>query len=374
MSESSAFNRELSCDLNEAEPLSCQTDLPSDIKITFSLQQLSAEIPEKYILITDSGAASFWLAVFLKHANFPPLQMFILQQGEHEKCIANWQQVLDFCIQHQIQRDVTVVALGGGMVTDFAGFFASTYMRGLPLYLFPTTLLAQVDASIGGKNALNYSATKNVLGQFYHAKKVLVATETLSTLPSVELKNGLVECLKVALVSGQESFDAFKLWPDAVSQIDYKALINTAIEQKAAIVTQDEKDTGVRQLLNLGHTLGHAIEAASGFLCPHGVAVSLGISFSLHFSWSEGLISQDYFEEAQALFARWDLIYPLPIDASFNRWFPFVQKDKKNTEGALYWILPVGRGEARRYKVDAERLEYAIQKWLEYYSNGLCHR
>ena len=343
----------------------------TSFRVAHYFSDLYRYLPQRYILITDNKVASLWLKEFI-NAPTPPLHCFIIQQGETEKSIKNWQSLVNRALSLHLTQDTAVIALGGGVVTDFAGFFAATYLRGLPLILCPTTLLAQVDAACGGKNALNLAGVKNVVGQIYHPLQTLVATESLKTLPRTILQDGLVESFKVALISGKAEFDNFKNLPCDLKNINWQDLITKAIEQKMSVVNDSKSDPKARWHLNLGHTLGHAIEAASDFSYRHGEAVAIGLSFVFYFSLIKQQITQDYFNEVMNCLKKWNLLPRLPKKSGFSVWWPYIKQDKKSQQGDVYWVCPKGPGVAVLQSIDASEIKCAIPKWMEYYAHNLC--
>ena len=198
-----------------------------------------------------------------------------VEQGEGSKSPENFSKLLQTMLEHNFSRRDCVVAVGGGVVGDLAGFAASAYMRGIDFYNIPTTLLSQIDSSIGGKTAINFGGVKNIVGAFYQPKKVLIDPDLLKSLPPRQISNGLAEAVKMALTSDKELFDLFET-RDIESNLD--EIIMRSLNIKKDVVEQDEKEAGLRRILNFGHTLGHGIESNVG-LCElyHGECVALGM-------------------------------------------------------------------------------------------------
>ncbi len=232
-------------------------------------------LERKILIITDDGIPSTYLdLVKVKCKNS---YIYCIHQGEKSKNFDNYQKILLFLIEHQFTRFDAIIALGGGVVGDLSGFVASTYLRGIDYYQIPTTLLSQVDSSIGGKTAIDIKDYKNLVGAFYPPKKVLIDPLTLLTLDKRQLHAGLVEALKMSLTHDKTLFDLIKNSNDLMENI--KEIIYRAIMIKKQVVEQDEKEASLRQVLNFGHTLGHAIESYHHFEMLHGECVGMGMLY-----------------------------------------------------------------------------------------------
>ncbi len=225
---------------------------------------------------------------------------------------------------HGCDRKTALIAMGGGTLLDLVGFIASIYMRGIPLFYIPTTLLAMVDAAIGGKTAINTSFSKNLLGSFYPPHKTYIDLSLLDTLPEKEWKNGKVEIDKLGLV-----YDP-SLWEET----DQKRLIQKAILGKKAIVKKDPYDRGIRRILNFGHTIGHALESLSHYTMSHGEAVATGCLIESHLSASLGYLPQ---EALKQILCRFSL--RLPEEYTREKLLNAIQKDKKNEGGKIHFII-----------------------------------
>ncbi len=235
------------------------------------------------LIVTDENVAPLYLDLATKsfeRAGFRVVAK-VVKAGEHHKTTETYLDVIDALGREGFLRDDTVVALGGGVVGDMAGFAAATYMRGINLVQVPTTLLAQIDSSIGGKVGVDLEYGKNLLGAFYQPKLVFVDVDTLSTLPEREWQNGLGEGLKYAVLDGGRLFE---IMDEKSVKDNLEEFVFLCAGYKARIVEQDEKESNLRRLLNLGHTLGHAIEKKSGFEIPHGEAVKFGLALILQAS------------------------------------------------------------------------------------------
>lgn len=227
----------------------------------------------RVLIVTDSGVPAEYsqtVAGVCKES-----VVCTVEQGEASKSIEVFRKLLQTMLEHGFSRKDCIVAVGGGVVGDLSGFAASAYMRGIDFYNIPTTLLSQIDSSIGGKTAINFGGVKNIVGAFYQPKKVLIDPDLLSTLPSRQISNGLAEAVKMALTSDKKLFDIFEK-EDIQSNID--EIIVRSLNIKKNVVEQDEKESGLRRILNFGHTIGHGIESSEGMSeLYHGECVALGI-------------------------------------------------------------------------------------------------
>lgn len=245
----------------------------------------------KRAVVTDDRVAALHLAR-LQNLDAPSMAV---PAGEGSKCFATLERVLEFLAASDLDRSSCVVALGGGVVGDLAGLAASLYMRGIAVAQVPTTLLAQVDASVGGKTAVDLAAGKNLAGTFHQPAIVLADPETLSTLSQAEYRSGLGEVVKSALIEGEPGLAWLERSSGAISKRDPDALeevVERCVRSKARIVACDPTENGQRKVLNLGHTFAHAIERAAGYgTVPHGIAVAVGLSLALRTSREIGLLA-----------------------------------------------------------------------------------
>lgn len=226
----------------------------------------------KVLIVTDSGVPADYAARVA--AQCKEAHVATVPEGEGSKSLSTLEALLSVMLQNNFARTDCVVAVGGGVVGDLAGFVASAFMRGIDFYNIPTTVLSQVDSSIGGKVAVNFGGVKNIVGAFYQPKAVLIDPDVLSTLPKRQIANGLAEALKMAMTSDAELFEIFERG-EALKNID--TVIERSLRIKKSVVEQDEKENGLRRILNFGHTLGHGIEAASKGELYHGECVALGM-------------------------------------------------------------------------------------------------
>jgi len=266
----------------------------------------------------------------------------ILEDGEERKTLQTASLVFDALVAHRLNRDATVLALGGGVIGDIAGFAAACYQRGVAYVQFPTTLLAQVDSSVGGKTGVNHPGGKNLIGAFYQPLAVITDTDTLATLPDRELRAGLAEVIKYGLIFDPQLFAWLESHIQKLLARDADALthaIGRSCAIKASVVGRDEREQGVRAILNFGHTFGHAIEAATGYRdYLHGEAVALGMLMATDLSNRLGLIDRAIVERVKALLVRAGLSTAAPKIGK-NRALELMQMDKKVLAGSVRLIL-----------------------------------
>jgi len=274
----------------------------------------------------------------------------LVADGEEHK---NWQSlnaIFDVMLSNRAERRTTVVALGGGVVGDLAGFAAASYQRGVPFIQLPTTLLAQVDSSVGGKTAINHPLGKNMIGAFYQPRLVMADIDTLSTLPERELSAGLAEVIKYGLIMDRPFLDWLDANMEKLRARDAEALSHAIVrscENKAAVVAADERETGERAILNLGHTFGHAIEVGLGFgSWLHGEAVAAGTLLAARLSERMGMLSGAEVRRIAALMERAGLPTQAP-DLGKERYLELMGHDKKVEGGKLRLVLLESLGKAR---------------------------
>ena len=227
----------------------------------------------RVLIVTDSGVPSEYSETIAKQCDYSVI--CTVEMGEGSKSIEKFEMLLQTMLEHNFSRQDCVVAVGGGVVGDLSGFAASAFMRGIDFYNIPTTLLSQIDSSIGGKTAINFGGLKNIVGAFYQPKKVLIDPELLKTLPKRQISNGLAEAIKMALTSDKELFNIFES-EDFENNID--EIIIRSLKIKKNVVEQDEREAGLRKILNFGHTVGHGIESSKKSTdLYHGECVALGM-------------------------------------------------------------------------------------------------
>ena len=313
----------------------------SEIVVGESFKNFREYLPGgKTIIVTDKNVQElyghFW----------NDLPVIIIGTGEKIKTLAtinkNYSQLMNF----QADRSAFIVGIGGGIVCDIAGFVASTYLRGIRFGFVPTTLLAQVDASVGGKNGVNFKGFKNIIGTFNQPEFVICDPEVLHSLPGIELSNGFAEIVKHTLIANDAMFSYLENNFEKALNLDNEViskLVAHSIRIKSGIVNRDEKESGERRLLNFGHTFGHAIEKISGI--SHGQSVSLGMVIAARFSQNHGYLSIEETERIKNLLRH----FGLPVEGDFDheKLIKAILKDKKRTAEKIAFILLAKIGEAR---------------------------
>lgn len=304
---------------------------------------------KRAVIVTNTIVAPLYLDTLSEtlEASGKHVASIVLPDGEEEK---NWQslmKIFDVLLEEKCDRQTTLVALGGGVIGDLTGYAAASYMRGIPFVQVPTTLLAQVDSSVGGKTGINHALGKNMIGAFYQPLAVIADVSTLNTLTDRDLSTGLAEIIKHGCITNDGFFEWVeenieKLMARDVSALAYA--IQTSCEIKADVVRQDEREGGLRAILNFGHTFGHAIESGLGYgEWSHGEAVGCGMVMAADLSCRMGYIDDATKTRIQALVARAALPTVAP-DLGATRWVELMQIDKKSTGGEIKFILlnPLG--------------------------------
>lgn len=309
-------------------------------------------LPQKRVaVVTNTTVGPLYLSRFSQalEARGVNVLEIVLPDGEAHK---NWEtlnRIFDSLLQNRCERKTTIIALGGGVIGDLAGFAAAVYQRGVPYVQVPTTLLAQVDSAVGGKTAVNHPLGKNMVGAFYQPLLVVADTDTLATLPARELAAGLAEVIKYGLIRDREFFDWLEQNIDGLNARDPAAVafaIERSCRNKAEVVALDERESGVRALLNLGHTFGHAIEAGLGFgTWLHGEAVAAGMVLAARLSERLGLIEREVVERTVSILARAHLPTAAPALGA-TRYLELMGHDKKVEGGKLRLVLLKSMGEA----------------------------
>ncbi|SFF23667.1 3-dehydroquinate synthase [Fontimonas thermophila] len=301
-------------------------------------------------LITDDHVARHYLAPLRTLLGLDEAAVRILTAGESQK---SWEQagaILDWLLQTHLPRDGCLIALGGGVIGDLVGFCAAIYQRGIDFVQVPTTLLAQVDSSVGGKTGINHPRGKNMIGAFHQPRLVLADTDTLKTLPRRELLAGIAEIIKYGMLGDRAFFDWIEAQLDALLALDAEAItyaVHHSCRMKAEIVARDERESGPRALLNLGHTFGHAIETHTGYgAWLHGEAVATGLCMAADLSARLGWIAPDDAQRCIALVARAGLPTVPPAGMTPGDFLQRMALDKKVAHGKLRLVLLRAIGEA----------------------------
>ncbi len=301
-------------------------------------------------LVIDSQVAALHQAQIMKWVNlYPPKHFarFVFPSGESNKNLDFFQQVIEFLVGNEFSRALNLVAIGGGVVGDLTGFVAACYLRGVNFIYCPTTLLAQIDAAIGGKTGVNLPEGKNLVGTFYPPKQVICDSYFLTTLPDREFQSGLAEAVKHGMVCSEDYFNWLKENADAILSREpdvLNTLVTESIRLKAELVAKDVQDQDCRQWLNFGHTIGHAIESATGYHhYLHGEAVAIGMIAAMKLSEEQFGISADKTTELIDLLTKFGL--PVTLDSSIDagvkieKIISYLKLDKKKRAGQLKWVL-----------------------------------
>ncbi len=300
------------------------------------------------MIVTNETVAPLYLAPVAQALAGYQVAHTILPDGEQFKTLEVWNRIFDGLLGNRFGRDCTLVALGGGVVGDMAGFAAACYQRGVAFIQVPTTLLAQVDSSVGGKTGVNHPLGKNMIGAFHQPRAVIIDTDTLNTLPEREIAAGLAEVIKYGLIRDPEFFAWLEANMAALLTRDGKALahaIERSCHNKAEVVAADERESGQRALLNLGHTFGHAIETGMGYgAWLHGEAVGAGICMAADLSHRLGWLDAAALARARALIAAAGLPTDPPPVLGPQRFRELMAVDKKVQDGRLRLVLLKGIG------------------------------
>ena len=298
------------------------------------------DLNRKVLILTDSLVPSDYANIVKEKSKEG--YIYTIASGEASKSFENYGKILDYLVEHQFSRTDCIVAVGGGVVGDLAGFVASTYMRGITFYNTPTTLLSQVDSSIGGKTAIDKCGIKNIVGAFYPPHKVLIDTDLLKTLDDRQLHSGLVEAIKMGLTNDQELFDLIKNSNNLFDDIE--TIVTKALMVKKMIVEADPKEKGLRRVLNYGHTIGHAIESSTKYL--HGECVGLGMLYFASF---------DVRKEIKEVLEK----YKLPISHNVDNkiLYDYICLDKKRSGNKITIVYVEEKGNFKFLNIELEAIK-----------------
>lgn len=333
----------------------------------FSLWQ--PYIGRKVMIVTNDCLAKLYLQPLHDMLRSNGIESFdvVLEDGEQYKNHHSLNRIYDALLGHHADRKTTIIALGGGVVGDMAGFAAATYQRGIPFIQMPTTLLSQIDSSVGGKTAINHPLGKNMIGAFYQPQLVMIDLQTLQTLPDRELSAGLAELIKYALLGDAALLDWLETHIEGLRRRDMALLeyaVAAACRMKADIVAQDETEQGIRAWLNLGHTFGHAIETEMGYgNWLHGEAVAAGMVLACRLSEQLGSLNSGDTQRVRDLLCRAGLPDTPPVFA-FEQWLAHMRHDKKVLDGTMRFIALNRLGQAAIVSVGQTGL---LQRTLEPY-------
>ena len=296
----------------------------------------------KVLIITDDGIPKKHMLSLKKNINVKKVHTYVLRKGEKSKSFNTYQKILNELVKLKFDRSDCLIAFGGGVVGDITGFVASSYLRGIKFIQIPTTLLAQVDSSVGGKTGINLPQGKNLVGAFYNPKAVFISTHFLTTLSVNEYKSGLGEVVKYALIGNKKLKGIIEKNTEKIinkNESTLKVLIEESIKTKSKIVTKDEKESGIRAILNFGHTFGHAIEAFNNYKnITHGAAITLGMIIATKLSFYEGHIKSYQLDNVV------NMIDSLGLNSdhskySYSKLKKYIASDKKVSNVKLNLIL-----------------------------------
>ncbi|WP_026349320.1 3-dehydroquinate synthase [Arsukibacterium perlucidum] len=326
-----------------------QRSYPIDIDTGFSALSAPLANAKQVVIVSNPTVAPLYLAQVSALFRHPP-QHILIADGEAFKTLASFETILSFLLEKGLSRDVLLVALGGGVIGDLTGFVAACFQRGVRFLQIPTTLLSQVDSSVGGKTAVNHPLGKNMIGAFKQPEQVIISTATLSTLPPREFAAGMAEVVKYALLGDaaflqwllQHSEQICRQEPEILAR-----MIQHCCQMKADIVSRDETEQGERALLNLGHTFGHAIEAFMGYgNWLHGEAVAVGMVMAAELSAHRGWLSSGDIASVSSALQCFSLPVTMPDTMKIADFMPYMKTDKKVKDGQMRFVLLPALGQA----------------------------
>lgn len=324
---------------------------------------------EKVLILTNETIAPYYLDTLSDALSEHNVFTLILPDGEIHKNLDSYSQVLDFLVNNKFRRNDTLLTLGGGVIGDLGGFVAASYQRGMDFIQVPTSLLAQVDSSVGGKTGVNHPLGKNMIGAFYQPKAVIIDSNTLDSLPDKEYCSGFAEVLKYAMLGSEQVLEVLRNNIELVLTRDkgiLTDLIYYSCLMKAEVVAADEREQGQRALLNLGHTFGHAIEKVTQYKSYlHGEAVAIGIAIALNLSEEKGLIVAERSELYRQLIKNLKLPLTAKLDLDITEIVDAMRLDKKNFTDNFRLILPTDERCIISEETDIGLIERAINKQLD---------
>lgn len=298
---------------------------------------------DNVLIVTNQVVAPLYLNQVKASIGNKRVHQVIIEDGEINKSRESFFSIIDYLVENNFRRNDTLIALGGGVIGDLTGFAAASFQRGMNLIQIPTTLLSQVDSSVGGKTAINHRLGKNLVGAFYQPSAVIIDVDTLNTLPDREYLSGFGEVVKYALLGEKEIAGILHNHGEELLKRDKQVLINLVFlscQMKASIVAKDEKEKGERALLNLGHSFAHALETLTDYkFYLHGEAVSVGILMALSLSQKKGFIDIEKISKYKSLFENLKLPVTVTPNITVESFLAAMQKDKKNKSSALRLVL-----------------------------------
>ena len=322
----------------------------------------------KVAVVSNPTVAQLYLDAVceaLKSDGFEPLPVLI-PDGEEHKNLTTLASIYDRLIDARFERKSAILTLGGGVIGDLAGFAAATYLRGVPYVQLPTTLLAHVDSSVGGKTAVNQQNGKNLIGAFYQPRLVLIDVEVLNSLPRRELIAGLAEVIKYGIIEDPALFHLLEKGVNRLTDLDRELLIRvitTCCAIKARVVEQDEREDDYRAVLNFGHTVGHALEAVTGYQrFLHGEAVGIGMAKAAAISVQQGFCDRESLERICRLIESAGLTLEIPPDISVQNLIAAMEMDKKSSAGKIKFVMCAGIGKTCFHSLTPEEILRALKE------------
>lgn len=322
--------------------------------------------PKKLLIVTDTNVEKLYadeVNTILKGSGYDSA-VYAFPAGEENKSMDSILGICGACIEHGLDRKSMIIALGGGVTGDMAGFAAAIYMRGINFVQIPTTLLSQSDSSVGGKTGIDFMDSKNILGAFHQPKLVYINVNTLKTLPPEQFVSGMGEVIKHGIIRDADFYSFLKENVEDVKSLDSEILIKMAKTNcgiKADVVEQDEKENSLRAILNFGHTIGHAVESAFNFTMTHGACVGLGMVAVSKIALDRGMIDEAALKDIESVLSAYNFDIRVELPAA-ETIYKFMHKDKKKTNGKLKFVLPVKIGEVMQTSdVNEEEIFSAIR-------------
>ncbi len=316
---------------------------------------------EKAVIISDSNVYALYghdLETVLDNEGIKHCH-YILPAGENSKNAESYLDILNFLAENEVTRSDVLIALGGGVVGDITGFVAATYLRGIRYLQVPTTLMAMVDSSVGGKTAINLPAGKNLAGAFYQPSLVLCDLDTLKTLPTDNFRDGCAEAIKYGILYDPELF--VHLLENSLS-FDLEYVVSSCVALKRDVVHRDEFDQGERKMLNLGHTIGHSIEANSNLTVSHGQSVAIGMATVAKAGCAAGICSEECYQQIISILNKFEL--PTKTELSLDALYQGALSDKKRNNQVINLIVPQTIGKCMIYPLEISELKSFIEAGL----------
>jgi len=324
------------------------------------------QVGNRYCIVADDQVAKLYGVQLQKSLSDAGIQAELLTfpHGEANKNLATVATLASGLARLGFDRKDALIAFGGGVSGDIAGFLASSYMRGIPFVQIPTTLLAQVDSSVGGKTGVDIPEGKNLVGAFYQPKAVYIDIDVLATLPSEELLGGLAEVIKYGVIRDDAFFTFLKTNREKIIALDDECIaevIYTCCKIKADVVSEDEREGGVRRILNYGHTIGHAVEGASDFSIIHGLAVSIGMAAAAKLAVLNNLLTDDESLEIQEILQEYGMPVEVPAELDRTTIKKYLLTDKKTVGGVVFFVLPTAVGDTVvTDKVTSQQIDHVL--------------